>query len=386
MSKQVYISADYAEYDGDRDVVEELNKWGSDNLHKVDFIDMSKVASGSVSKDPDCRICDLKQEFNRQINASSAVIFVVGDKTALRTAGSACKRSGNDQGSCNCTPYKQNTNGTKPCMYDAPHCIFNYHGNDHVIEYNKIHDAVKECLDMDAIYTRNEYVPQWRGSVIKNNYIYNIGIYPVGEYKKQLNVSAIRTDNYGHALQIYNNVFANIGSDGANNVIGVTAQGNRNTLKGNIFVDCSATFLGWNSYAPGATWDMTKTEEKERVELAEKYAANPIFAAKYPELATFKDEYYKSVATNIFDENLVVNIKFKLSQANGTVNPQGTRGAPELIKGTNNYLTTSDPGFVDYANGNYELKSDSEVFKKIPEFQNIDMSKMGNNEPVGPSN
>ena len=44
MSKQVYISADYAEYDGDRDVVEELNKWGSDNLHKVDFIDMSKVA------------------------------------------------------------------------------------------------------------------------------------------------------------------------------------------------------------------------------------------------------------------------------------------------------------------------------------------------------
>ena len=36
-------------------------------------------------------------------------------------------------------------------LYDAPHCIFNYHGNDHVIEYNKIHDAVKECLDMDAI-------------------------------------------------------------------------------------------------------------------------------------------------------------------------------------------------------------------------------------------
>lgn len=65
-----------------------------------------------------------------------------------------------------------------------------------------------------------------------------------------LNVSAIRTDNYGHALQIYNNVFANIGSDGANNVIGVTAQGNRNTIKGNIFVDCSATFLGWNLYAP----------------------------------------------------------------------------------------------------------------------------------------
>ena len=115
MSKQVYISADYSENDGDRVVVEELNKWGRDNLHKVDFIDMSKVASGSVSKDSDCRICDLKEEFNRQINASSAVIFVVGDKTAVRTAGSSCMRASNVQSSCNCTPYKQNTNGTKPC-------------------------------------------------------------------------------------------------------------------------------------------------------------------------------------------------------------------------------------------------------------------------------
>ena len=115
MSKQVYISADYSENDGDREVVKELNKWGQDNLHKVDFIDMSQVASGSVSKDSDCRICDLKKEFNAQINASSAVIFVVGDKTALRTEGSSCRRVNNSQSLCSCTPYKQNTNGTKPC-------------------------------------------------------------------------------------------------------------------------------------------------------------------------------------------------------------------------------------------------------------------------------
>lgn len=272
-------------------------------------------------------------------------------------------------------------------IYDAPHCIFNYHGNDHIIEFNKIHDGVKECLDMDAIYTRNEYMPQWRGNIIRNNYIYNMGIYPVGEYTKQLNVSGIRTDNYGHGLQIYNNVFANIGTDGANNVIGVTAQGNRNTLKGNIFVDCSATFLGWTTYTAGATWDVkNKPEEKERVELAAKYAAIPVFAERYPELATFKDEYYKSVATNIFDENLVVNIKFGLSKTNGEVNKSSTRGAPELIKGDKNIVVTKDPGFVDYANGNYQLKPDSEIFKTLPEFQNVDMSKMGNNAPVGPVN
>lgn len=115
MSKQVYISADYSETDGDREVVEELQKWGKDDLHKVDFIDMSQVASGSVSEDEDCRICDLKAEFNSQIKASSAVIFVVGNKTKSRTAGSACERNHKKQSECQCTPYKQNTNGKKAC-------------------------------------------------------------------------------------------------------------------------------------------------------------------------------------------------------------------------------------------------------------------------------
>ena len=118
MKKQIYISADYSETDGDREVVETLNRWGQDNFHLVNFIDMSKVASGSVSEDPDCRICDLKREFNRQINASSAVIFVVGNKTASRTAGSACQRAFKNQFDCYCTPYKQNTNGTKWCKVD----------------------------------------------------------------------------------------------------------------------------------------------------------------------------------------------------------------------------------------------------------------------------
>lgn len=113
MRKQVYISADYSETDGDKDVVDELNKWGNDDYHRVDFVDMSQVASGSVSKEPDCRICDLKAEFNSQINASSAVIFVVGNMTRYRTAGQSCGRVGKTtQWEAYCTPYKQNTNGT----------------------------------------------------------------------------------------------------------------------------------------------------------------------------------------------------------------------------------------------------------------------------------
>ena len=119
MSKQVHISADYDQSNGDQNVVDELNKWGSDSLHKVDFIDMSKVSSGSVANSDDCRICDLKAEFNRQINASSAVILVVGDMTASRTAGSGCERVSKERWQCTCTPHQQNTNGEKECKVSS---------------------------------------------------------------------------------------------------------------------------------------------------------------------------------------------------------------------------------------------------------------------------
>ncbi|WMJ23445.1 hypothetical protein RBG61_01905 [Paludicola sp. MB14-C6] len=134
MSKQVYISADYDQFNGDQNVVNELNKWGADNLHKVEFVDMSKVSSGSVANSDDCRFCDLKDEFNRQINASSAVIFVVGDMTDSRTAGSGCERMSKEQGQCTCTPYKQNTNGAKQCKVTS---VFTPGENDNYGNINK---------------------------------------------------------------------------------------------------------------------------------------------------------------------------------------------------------------------------------------------------------
>ena len=39
MSKRVYISADYSENDGDRNVVDVLHAWGTDDKHKVNYFD-----------------------------------------------------------------------------------------------------------------------------------------------------------------------------------------------------------------------------------------------------------------------------------------------------------------------------------------------------------
>ena len=119
MSKRIYISADYSEQDGDREVIDVLHTWARDNVHKVEFADTAEVVSGSVAGNPDCRPCDLKREFNGQINASSAVIFVIGDKTKDRTAGSYCSRMKTGE-YCACTAYKQNRNGQTICKIHGP--------------------------------------------------------------------------------------------------------------------------------------------------------------------------------------------------------------------------------------------------------------------------
>lgn len=165
MSKQIYISADYSNDYGDREVVDTLNKWGSDNLHSINFIDMSKVASGSVSRDSDCRACDLKAEFNRQINSSSAVIFVVGDRTASRDAGSSCSRAKPNQFSYPCTPYKQNSNGTKWCKRNyIPYYGYQqdvYEINSYSYLRHEFEQAKKRNKPIIIVYNSTRYESNW---------------------------------------------------------------------------------------------------------------------------------------------------------------------------------------------------------------------------------
>lgn len=164
MKKRIYISADYSLSDGDREVVEVLHGW-SDNDHLiVNFTDTSQVVSGSVSKNPDCRYCDLKREFNKQINVSSIVLFVIGDKTAARTAGSLCRRM-TDGASCLCTPYKQNANGSSYCKYPNvckadPDGDIGYINNFSYLEH-EFREAKKLKKQIVIVYNAINRQPTW---------------------------------------------------------------------------------------------------------------------------------------------------------------------------------------------------------------------------------
>lgn len=171
MSKRVYISADYDPYTGDRDVVDELIKWSNSNKYLVDFVDMAAVASGSVAQDSDCRICDLKLEFNKQINASSVLLCIVGNNTASRTAGSVCPRTTSPWYMSKCTPYKRNCEGAKYCkvlnksLYRKQgdvDCINNYSYLRHEFEQAKKRD--KQII---VVYNSFYKQPTWLPSYLK---------------------------------------------------------------------------------------------------------------------------------------------------------------------------------------------------------------------------
>lgn len=182
MSKRIYISADYDSTSGDKDVVNQLNKWSQSENRTIEFVDLAKVISGSVSKDNnDCRPCDLKAEFNRQINASSIAIFVVGDKTGIRTSGSSCGKASNSPFPL-CTPYKNNTNGQKYCnrygyLYESQNDVSPI--NNYSYLRHEFEQAKKKGKKIIILYnsTRNE--SSWLPSYMRG---YENNAYPFWTY------------------------------------------------------------------------------------------------------------------------------------------------------------------------------------------------------------
>ena len=140
-------------------------------MHKVDFIDMAKVVSGSISNDADCRPCDLKKEFNNQINASSAVIIVIGDKTKYRTAGSNCSRVNKARLECSCTPYKQNKNGSKVCkVYNTSDAYDMNVGNINAYSYirHEFEQAKKRNKVIIVVYNSLRKEADWLPAYMKD--------------------------------------------------------------------------------------------------------------------------------------------------------------------------------------------------------------------------
>ena len=281
-------------------------------------------------------------------------------------------------------------------IHNGPHAGMIFYGVNNDIYGNEFDHLVTEFSDMDALYCNNSSYPWERGNKIHNNYFHDIGKSSMNG-RHQINVRAIRTDNRGCGLNIYENLFYNIGDGGngnGNNGIGaITAEGTRNRIFNNLFVDCNEAYFNTLQYkeietADDGTLYPDTIINSSGVEVAntingakvadlkkqmEKYL--PVYGKQFPELYNYFYEHPNMSKTNEFKNNMIINIAIPLSNVNGTQNEEGFRGSQMLTSASGNYVSTSDPGFVSYDNGNLELSSSATSL--VDGLPNFEMSSFG---------
>lgn len=281
-------------------------------------------------------------------------------------------------------------------IHNGPHAGMIFYGVNNDIYGNEFDNLVTEFSDMDALYCNNSNYPWERGNKIHNNYFHDIGKSSMNG-RHQINVRAIRTDNRGCGLNIYENLFYNIGDGGngnGNNGIGaITAEGTRNRIFNNLFVDCNEAYFNTLQYkeienADDGTLYPDTVINSSGVEVAntingakvadlKKRMENylPVYGKQFPELYNYFYEHPNMSKTNEFKNNMIINIAIPLSNINGIQNEEGFRGSQMLTAASGNYVSTSDPGFVSYDNGNLELSSSATLLVEgLPKFE---MSSFG---------
>ena len=147
-------------------------------------------------------------------------------------------------------------------IYDLTGFAVYLHGNDHLIEYNKIHDVIKEVSDAGAIYMGRDLSEV--GNVIRYNFIYDI----YGLDKQSTGVCAIYFDDYSSFNAVYENYFYNISQNKNISPFGTVFWncGGQTSVNNNIFIDCR-TPMGPNDNGMHGISKMLHSDEfyKKRV-------------------------------------------------------------------------------------------------------------------------
>jgi hypothetical protein len=244
-------------------------------------------------------------------------------------------------------------------IHDAPHQAILINGNDHIFEHNIVHDVCTETDDCGAIYKGRN--PSCRGNIIRYNYWREIGK-PMGHGS-----AAVYFDDGDGGDTVYGNVFYRCGDPGRGRFGTVFSHGGYdNRAENNIFIECKRPFGSapwsyerWKDALNGGQDCFFPDKLLKEVDITK-----PPYTTRYPELIGFMDPGPETPRNNHSKNNVFVNC--------GDVNIGNW-----LCDGSGNWSTDQDPGFVDTAKGNYQLRPDSEVFKRLPGFQPIPFDKIG---------
>jgi hypothetical protein len=244
-------------------------------------------------------------------------------------------------------------------LHDAPHMAVGISGNDHVFEYNLVHDVCNASDDAGALYKGRN--PSARGNIIRYNLWRDIGS-PMGH-----GTAAIYFDDGDGGDTVLGNIFVRCGYPGKGSFGTVFNHGGHdNVAENNIFVECKRA-LGsapWNDIRWKQTIDGGHGCYWQKLLLQDVDITRPPYTTRYPALVGFMDPQPGQPRINRAKNNVLVRCE-QASSGNWEFKPEET------------WITDHDPGFVNAAQGDYRFRPEAEVFQHLPRFQPIPVEKIG---------
>jgi hypothetical protein len=231
-------------------------------------------------------------------------------------------------------------------IHDAPHIAIAFGGNDHVIEFNEIHDVCLESNDAGAMYAGRNWA--MRGTVIRHNYLHDIqgfeGRGAVGVY----------LDDQFCGTEIVGNVFHKVTR------AAMIGGGRDCAIRNNVFVDCvPATHVD----ARGLGWAASGFEGLKKGLLDMPYTEPP-WSARYPALVSMLEDEPMAPKGNVIERNICVGGRWGEFEA---------KAKPFVLFRDN--LLDEDPLFVNAPGRDFRLRDDSPAFRLG--FQPIPMERIG---------
>ena len=240
-------------------------------------------------------------------------------------------------------------------MYNSPHEAITYSGNDHLIEYNLIHDVNLKTDDGGAIYSGRRW--DWYGTVIRYNLIYDLGAdghKPVGIYM----------DDALAGQSIYGNLIVNAPRFGLQ-----LGGGQDLDVHDNIVVNSQVPISFDDRALRGLSGDESDSfylHYRENGELWKLLWDSPwesdVWRSSYPQYAHYSDDF-----SNTDDPNFVLNPGNGTVKHNLLVSQKGEIG--EIADTAYRYSVIEDNAlfrlsalkklFVDPEHGDYSLRDDA---------------------------
>ncbi len=236
-------------------------------------------------------------------------------------------------------------------MYDCPSSVMRIEGNDHVIELNEIHHAVRESDDQGAMDMWAN--PSYRGVVFRYNRFSDCRKAGVGAMA--CGQAAIRLDDAISGMLIYGNIFIR----SANGHFGAVQMnsGRDNIIDNNLFIDCSRGITG--GWRQGNTvWQAVRAGKLNPFRFGSPCFTNALYLKRYPAMAT--------MVTTPGVNHAWRNVFYRC----------GTSGVGGMDPIANADFGARDPGFVDAAKGDWRLKPDAAPYVDIG-FRPIPMDDIG---------